>query len=649
VDAYESIKRLSVSARFALLGAIALVLSIVPITMYLNLAWETYRATEHEAQGLVPAKALLKALQVTQQHRGLSTVALGGQAAAESQRAAKQTEVDAAYAAMDKIVAAPSASPELKARWQRHAADWKALRDSVANRSVNVGQSFAQHTQLCTELLVSLEVNADTSALSLDPEMQTYKLMRATSFTLPQLTEHLGRARAKGAGMLATKTQTPADLSALGMAVARAEDELALMHREFVAAGAGDAQPQSKLSGPMAEATALVNGAIKLAREQVLMTQQLTLSSADYMVAYTRAIDALVKFNDDATAQLDAALTGRLAAQSRQLLLLLGTVAVALGLGVTVGVLAARSIKNELGGEPADVMELASRIAEGDLANRIDVPAGRQHSIVGAMARMQQALQRVVDDVRRASDSIATGSAQIAGGNADLSHRTEEQASNLQQTAASMEQLHSTVKNSAESAQHASQLARAASEVAERGGTVVSNVVSTMGEIHASSQRIADIIGTIDGIAFQTNILALNAAVEAARAGEQGRGFAVVASEVRTLAQRSAAAAKEIKTLIGASVERVDAGSKLVDEAGHTMDDIVQQVRRASDLIAEISAATHEQTAGIGQVNIAVTQLDQMTQQNAALVEESAAAAESLQAQAQQLVRSVAVFKVRAA
>ena len=286
-------------------------------------------------------------------------------------------------------------------------------------------------------------------------------------------------------------------------------------------------------------------------------------------------------------------------------------------------------------------------VAEG----RLDVEA---HSTdtdeVGDMVRslgtMVRQLRQSILTVRTAADSIGTASAEIATGNQDLSARTEQTASNLQQAASSMEQLTGTVKQSADSARQANQLASSAAEVAARGGSVVSQVVSTMDEINASSKKIADIIGVIDGIAFQTNILALNAAVEAARAGEQGRGFAVVAGEVRNLAQRSAEAAKEIKGLIGTSVDKVESGSKLVADAGQTMNEIVASVQRVTDIIGEITAAASEQSDGIGQVNVAVTQLDQMTQQNAALVEQSAAAAESLKDQAVRLAQVVGTFRI---
>ena len=294
-----------------------------------------------------------------------------------------------------------------------------------------------------------------------------------------------------------------------------------------------------------------------------------------------------------------------------------------------------------------EARELTAAIAKGDLTQHIH-SKGRDEAaqMLSALEEMQTSLRSMVSQVRQSTDSITTASSEIAAGNQDLSGRTEQAASNLQQTASSMEQLTGTVKQTADSARTANQLVSSASASAAKGGDVVSQVVSTMDDISASSKKIADIIGVIDGIAFQTNILALNAAVEAARAGEQGRGFAVVAGEVRSLAQRSAEAAKEIKSLIGASVERVETGSKLVQDAGSTMAEIVASVKRVNDIIGEITAAASEQSDGIGQVNTAVTQLDQMTQQNASLVEESAAAAESLKDQAYKLADVVGRFKL---
>ena len=313
---------------------------------------------------------------------------------------------------------------------------------------------------------------------------------------------------------------------------------------------------------------------------------------------------------------------------------------------IGLGMVLARSILAQLGGEPAVAADLAGRVAQGDLSVAIAIRPNDTSSVLSSLVRMQDSLARVVSEVRHNSESVATASAQIAQGNQDLSQRTEEQASALQQTAATMDELSSTVRNNSDNAQQARQLASSATGVAAQGGTVVSQVVQTMQGISDSSRKIGDIIGVIDGIAFQTNILALNAAVEAARAGEQGRGFAVVAGEVRNLARRSAEAAKEIKSLILRSTEQVEQGTALVDEAGRTMQDIVGSIQRVSDIVGEISAASVEQTSGIQQVGEAVTDMDRGTQQNAALVEESAAAAESLRRQAEQLVQAVAVFRL---
>ncbi|MGO0792054.1 methyl-accepting chemotaxis protein [Herbaspirillum seropedicae] len=314
--------------------------------------------------------------------------------------------------------------------------------------------------------------------------------------------------------------------------------------------------------------------------------------------------------------------------------------------GIALGLFISRNLTRQLGGEPRDVAAAADAIASGDLSTHIDISHAAQGSVVSAMHMMQGSLRKVVQTVRTSSESIATGSRQIATGNLDLSARTEQQASALEETASSMEELTSTVKHNASNAQNAKEMAATASTVAQEGGEVVAQVVDTMSAINESSRKMADIISVIDGIAFQTNILALNAAVEAARAGEQGRGFAVVATEVRNLAQRSAAAAKEIKALIEDSVDKVTVGARLADQAGTTMSGIVENAGKVTSIIGEISAASTEQTAGIEQINQAIMQMDDVTQQNASLVEEAAAASRALQDQADALAQIVSIFNL---
>ena len=372
--------------------------------------------------------------------------------------------------------------------------------------------------------------------------------------------------------------------------------------------------------------------ALKLLEEQLRPAQR----------AYMAAIDEQFEYQFKTTVDAGALAESAALALQRDVLI---AAALAIGIAIFLAITIIRSITRPL----AQAVEAADRVAGGDLSGQIVVQSKDETGhLLSALQRMQQSLVNTVSTVRQNAEGVASASAQIASGNNDLSARTEQQASALEETAASMEELGSTVRQNADNARAANQLAVSASTVAVQGGDVVAEVVETMKGINASSNKIADIISVIDGIAFQTNILALNAAVEAARAGEQGRGFAVVAGEVRNLAGRSAEAAKEIKALITASVERVEQGTALVDKAGATMTEVVSAIRRVTDIMGEISAASSEQSAGVGQVGEAVTQMDQATQQNAALVEEMAAAASALNAQAGELVNAVAVFKLDA-
>jgi len=363
-------------------------------------------------------------------------------------------------------------------------------------------------------------------------------------------------------------------------------------------------------------------------------------SSAKTLTEISATLGQLVKLNNEGGDAARAA-AAEVYAEARlwAIVLLVATVIVSMTLALWMARIVSRPLQ--------EAVNLAQQVAAGDLTQDISAKSRCEvGQLMQALKDMTGSLQTLVSQVRTGTDTIATASSEIASGNQDLSSRTEQQASSLEETASSMEELTSTVKQNADNARQANQLARSASGIAVKGGDVVGQVVGTMASINESSRKIVDIISVIDGIAFQTNILALNAAVEAARAGEQGRGFAVVASEVRNLAQRSAAAAKDIKTLIGDSVEKVDAGSRLVNEAGTTMDEIVASITRVTDIMAEITAASAEQSTGIEQVNEAIVQMDQVTQQNAALVEQASAAAEAMMDQAAQLTQIVAVFRL---
>ena len=399
---------------------------------------------------------------------------------------------------------------------------------------------------------------------------------------------------------------------------------------------------QERRTRPLIERVIALHAAGQAQEAAALLSQGAAPAFVDWLASINAFIDMQEQQNN-----LEAAGAREMASGffGWMTLLCLGAIAV----GATGAWIITRGLLRQLGGQPDYAASIVRAIAAGDLGVKIETAPGDSRSLLFAMKGMRDSLVAIVGQVRHGTLNMASVSTEIADGNRDLSHRTERQAGTLEATTASVEQLTATVRQNADNARQANALAESASEVALRGGMVVSQVVETMASINDSSKRIVDIIGVIDGIAFQTNILALNAAVEAARAGEQGRGFAVVATEVRNLAQRSASAAKEIKLLIGSSVERVDAGARLVDEAGSTMNDIVASVRRVTDIMAEISRASAEQSAGIGQVNEAIGQMDEATRQNAALVQQATAAAAALEEEAERLAQVVSVFRLEAA
>ncbi len=639
------ISRLKVWQRFALIGAIALTATAVPVAMSVARVYGTMQVAQREADGIAPVRATMRVMETVQQHRGLTASVLAGNAAAQPARLTAQQDVARAVDALTAL--APRVQdPTTQALLRKVSTDWTAVRERVLAPGVTAADSMTAHSALVASLLGLTDLLTDDFGLSLDPDLDSYQLIQSSMVSMPVLSEELALVRGLGVGLLANSSRKEADIRPLVMSLARADDALQAMQRTYGKAAAANADLKKQLDAPVAEAVAQARRTAALARDKVLEPAQAGYAPAEFYAQMSLAVQAQLALANSAMDTLDSLLTSRAAAQRRSLVTLLGLVALLLGLGVWVALVAARTILRQIGGEPFELVTIARAISQGDLTAHVPVRTGDTRSIVAAMAGMRTNLTGVVRRVRGNADSVVTASTQIAHGNQDLSQRTEEQANALQETAASMEELGSTVKLTSDNAQRANALAQDATRIAGQGGQVVAQVVQRMSGINDSAKRIADIIGVIDSIAFQTNILALNAAVEAARAGEQGRGFAVVATEVRTLAGRSAEAAKEIRALIANSVEQVSQGSTLVAQAGDTMHEIEAAIQRVSALVAEISNASVEQASGVAQVGQAVTQMDQVTQQNAALVEESAAAAESLRQQAHELLDAVATFRL---
>ncbi len=639
----QFIRNLRLSRKFFLLSVVAAGVLLLPLSYSVRSVEQATAHDQSELAGIAPSRGLLRVVQLTQQHRGLSTAALGGKTDLESQRSARQAETEQAVEAVDGLISQLDESPRLRAEWEQVAGEWRALAKDVAARSVTGPQSFERHTALIAHALEFHGRVMDVSGLMRDADPDVHFLNAAALEKAPALSELLGQLRAIGSQALARQEVTPdqkARMLVLGNLSQRQLREVSLNLEKALAL---DPAAKVRLTDRLARVQTATAAAQKLTQEQIVDAVTPTLASADYFKAMTESIDQVYGLQQQAGEVLEAKLTARMRETRQFEWLLVGTCLLLSALGMALGRTVTRSISDAVESARAS----AVRIAAGDLSNAPPATSSDElGELMTAMAAMQASLIRVVGSVRQNADSVATASVQIAQGNLDLSARTEQQASALEETAATMDQLNTTVSNNADSAQQANALAQSATSIAVRGGEMVGQVVEKMDGISAASRKIAEIIGVIDGIAFQTNILALNAAVEAARAGEQGRGFAVVAGEVRSLAQRSAAAAREIKGLINASVERVEQGSALVNQTGRTVDEVVDAIKRVSEIVARISAASAEQSLGVQQVGQAVSQMDQVTQQNAALVEESAAAAEGLKQQAHDLVQAVALFKL---
>ncbi|MFC4297880.1 MAG: methyl-accepting chemotaxis protein [Castellaniella sp.] len=639
-----ALNRLRLWQKFAVLALFGVILVAAPFILYVLESGKTIDATRLELRGLQPMHQMMKTLQLTQQHRGLSMMTLNGDASADARRASLQTEIDHAFETLDADLRRDVHDPAVLGVWQETQQAWKALAEPVSRKSIKPADSFQAHVGLITQLLRTKSLLLQYYGLSFDPQAQGYYLIDTALNQVPMLTEMFGQARAIGSGLLTSREASDAERLRITVLINRAEEHYISLNDALESAARQFPELGARLAEPGRTALQEARQAIELAQKEILQTQTLQFPAADFFTHYTRTIDAQYALDQVALGQLESVLNERADALSRTRLLLSGGIVLLSLLAALANYLITRALLRQLGGEPAYATALLNRIATGDLAVPIELKPQDRVSLLFALRDMRDHLSDIVSQVRNGADSIASASSQITAGNLDLSSRTEQQASSLAETAATMEQITATVRQNADNAQQANSLAESAGRTATEGGAIVAELVTTMSEIDSRGQQVADIIGVIDSIAFQTNILALNAAVEAARAGEQGRGFAVVASEVRALAQRSAGAAKEIKTLIDTSVESTTRGSEQAARAGATMQEIVEGIHRVTDIMGEISAASREQTTGIEEINAAVTQMDDATRQNASLVEESAAAATSLQEQADTLVDLVAFF-----
>ncbi|CAM2151938.1 methyl-accepting chemotaxis protein [Pararobbsia alpina] len=637
--------RLTLPTKFLLLGVLALALIAWPTALFVFGSNATVASKHHERAGLPTLHAMIQLLEDVQQHRAAMTRKLmSGDAADEKSRADIAKRIDADIDTLDATIKLLG-KPDVSAEWDKLVGAWHTLRGRVNAGSIDASRSFDLHTGIVHSVLQFNSVLLDQYGLSLDSNLDSFALAQATFVDLPSLSEDFNRLRATGTIVLTRKASTPVENFTLLSASDRANERLIALKGDFAKVGSANASLAQGIAG---QSTALVQSTqdmLATTKDKIIKATSIDADAHDYAASVSRVINAQYAMIDASLGALDGLLDHQADTLRKQQLGLLAGLLVCLGIATAVAVSVIRSITGPIG----EAVAVAERVASGDLTGTIDVQGNNETAqLLRALNAMNGDLRTLVSNVRGSANSIADAASEIAAGNANLSERTEEQAASLEETASSLEELTSTVRHNSESAREASSLSERASDVAARGGAAVNSVVSTMREIAESAARIGEITSVIDSIAFQTNILALNAAVEAARASEHGRGFAVVAAEVRALAQRSANAAKEIKALIQDSSARIAEGARQAGEAGTTVGDAVTEISRLTGIMNEIAAASAEQTTGIEQVNVAVTRMDDVTQQNAALVEQASAATTSMADQARKLREGVSVFRVEA-
>jgi methyl-accepting chemotaxis protein len=638
------IANLSFRQKFVCLGLLLAVLVALPTSRVVSAAWQNRDILRAEQQGLVAVRAALPLVQATQEHRGWSGTVINGKLDMVKSRDESKAHIDRGLVQLADVIKGEGSAREV-ARLQEIRHDWQALAADIARGSLSAPQSFARHTELIKLQMRMLVDISDASGLTLDSDARSYYLIMAFIRDLPRMTELMGQARGKGAAMRASKLDDEDGRLALrsfsdGFRAMHADTQEGLGRAADASPGGRHAEALSKSIETskleVARASSAVQGVIDAFADQGP-------TSEAYFKAMSQAMAAQYSLSNTGMDELLAVMNSRFQAETRSLAWVCAAVLIMSALGAWVIMTISRTTTRAL----AQAVHVAQALAQGDLSRTLKSDSCDEvGQMVRAMGEAIEHMKSVIERIKVASDSVATAAAQIATGNQDLSVRTEGQASSLQQTASSMEEMSTTVAQNADIAARSRELATRASDDAEQSGEIFRQVVLRMETIKQTSAKIADINAVIDGIAFQTNILALNAAVEAARAGEQGRGFAVVASEVRSLAQRSTQAAREIKTLIGQSVDSIEQGYSLASGSTQAIERLVVQVKEVSHLISDIALSSEQQSMGIAQVNQAVSQLDQGTQQNAALVEESSAAAISLSEQARRLQESVGSFRL---
>jgi methyl-accepting chemotaxis protein len=580
-------------------------------------------------------------MQPLQVHRDSAAALLSGDRELATLRATKEKEVTDAFAKLRAAI--PDTAAPLIKKLEKAEADWKSLAKSVKDQSFPVEDSYNAHTRLIAAVIDLIESTADYYGLTLDPEANAYHTIIWAMVELPRLTEAMGRMRATGTAILGIKQATAEERVTIATMLERTRDGLADSRDQIQKIKEANGGAMPALEAAAANAQSESQKLVGITDLEFMRIEVLRYSAADYLKVGTAAIDAQFALITAAHTEIERILHERVVEKRWVMATLLGMIALLVLIGAVTMVWMMRTITRPLNEAIAD----ADAIAAGRLdATIVNIGLDEVGQLRRAMRHMQRNLAHIVFSIRENSEAVANASREIAQSTRDMSARTESQASSLEQTAASMEELSTTFQKNDQSSQHVTDLTAQAAAAAEQGGAVVGKVTRTMQEIDVSSKKIAEIIGVIDSIAFQTNILALNAAVEAARAGEQGRGFAVVASEVRALAQRSGQAAKEIRTLISDSVKKVQTGTREATESGKAMDDILEAVRKVAETMTAMQTVRADQRLGVSQVTRAVEQMNQGTQQTAAMVEEVAATADLLSDQAEQLSASVAAFKL---